>query len=349
MGCSYLSVDVLSLVYLFVFPFGSIIVSLMMDAYGLRFTMRFGTALNALGALVRWAAVLVHSNDENRYLVLLLGQTLCAVAQPVFTNLSVRLATTWFQNHDLPTMLASLSATIGSAFGQVLPPILVSSSGSGLPWLLFIEAAMSVVYLPAVLCKFDDKPPLPPTLASANRPVEPVLLRRKSSVQRVRSNVWGLFREIEFVKLCGIFGLGLGIINTLLTMTSQIVGRSGYDNYEAGLLGATLLTSGLLSAVAVSIAMEFSKASQKPAALSMAYGKAIRAGYFLSGICLCAIALCLRPDNYFLLLAAFVGLGLSAIPMMPVTLEAAAEITYPCPEELSSGVLTTAGQVCITF
>ena len=73
----------------------------LLDQKGLKVIGILGTLLNALGAWIKCASVSPH-----RFPVLMLGQTVCAVAQVFILGIPARLAAVWFGPNEVSTATA---------------------------------------------------------------------------------------------------------------------------------------------------------------------------------------------------------------------------------------------------
>jgi hypothetical protein len=145
-----------------------------------------------------------------------------------------------------------------------------------------------------------------------------------------------LRRNKNYVILFVGFVLGLGLFTGLLTFINQIVLPYGYSNDDAGTLSAVLLFSGLLGAAVVSQILERTKA----------YETVLKSGFTLCFFALAFMISQLKPDNFSVLCGSFAVLGVALLPMLPATIENAAECTYPTvTEDLSVGLLFMGGNV----
>ncbi len=125
-------VNLLSVIFMLLYAPGSYLAMYLVTKYGLRTTILTGSALNAAGAWVRYASVFAVRDATlpawAGYAVLLLGQSMPAIAQPLFTNVPAKLAADWFPNseRDVATVIGALFNPLGNAAGQVIPSVLVS-------------------------------------------------------------------------------------------------------------------------------------------------------------------------------------------------------------------------------
>ena len=73
----------------------------LLDTRGLRLVGILGSLLNAAGAWIKCVAV-----SPDRFAVLMLGQTVCAIAQIFILGLPARLAAVWFGPNEVSTATA---------------------------------------------------------------------------------------------------------------------------------------------------------------------------------------------------------------------------------------------------
>ena len=95
------TIDWLSMIYMLayiplIFPS-----TWLLDRKGLRIVGILATALNAAGAWIKCAAV-----HEDRFAVLMTGQTVCAIAQIFILGIPARLAAVWFGPNEVSTATA---------------------------------------------------------------------------------------------------------------------------------------------------------------------------------------------------------------------------------------------------
>ena len=96
-----MAIEWLSMVYMLayiplIFP-----VTWLLDKKGLRWVTLLANIFNALGAWIKCAAV-----SPNRFGVLMLGQTICAIAQVFILGIPARLAAVWFGPNEVSTATA---------------------------------------------------------------------------------------------------------------------------------------------------------------------------------------------------------------------------------------------------
>lgn len=109
--CSLDTVNYLSLVYLVVsIPFG-FLASWLLDTLGLKYAIILSSWLNMTGSIVRSASGIPFLEiSKSNVVYLFVGQSICAVAQPLVLFVPAKLAAVWFPEHQRATanMIASM-------------------------------------------------------------------------------------------------------------------------------------------------------------------------------------------------------------------------------------------------
>jgi MFS family permease len=136
-----------------------------------------GGGLTVAGALLRYIAALNdgHNSHATTYFLMLLGQSLGALAQPIFLGYPAALASIWFsvEERDIATTIGAMFSPIGNAVGQLVPVMIVDQSGDddggtihGMTDLMLVELIICIV--PLILCflLFKDAPLTPPSMST---------------------------------------------------------------------------------------------------------------------------------------------------------------------------------------
>mmetsp|Transcript_25737 Transcript_25737/g.33607 ORF Transcript_25737/g.33607 Transcript_25737/m.33607 type:complete len:261 (+) Transcript_25737:3-785(+) len=180
---------------------------------------------------------------------------------------------------------------------------------------------------------FQERPLHPPSISESNRQEQD---RQKNVIKELRE----LFLNKSFMILVICFGvLGLGLFNCLTTVMEQLIAPAGYSADDASLFSGLLVGCGIISAVLVGFALD----------RTHMYNPFLKCGFVLAGCLFIVMLFALRPDNKSLLAIIFGGMGATMLPLLPLSFECAIECSYPISEDLSSGVLMSAGQVSGIF
>ena len=397
-GVDDFATSMLPLSYLITFLPATLMVSRL--RLGLRNSLLGGAAVQCLGTWLRFAACAIPVQGPpppGLFALLMTGQVLGALAQPVFTNFPAVLSTLWFAAGDrsLATVAATLSNPIGNALGSAVPGFIVPDDVDSdtarlyLGHITLVQTIVATLVAAGVYFLVPEAPESPSSVAVALRS-QLLLLhsdaaavaaaddgaksRRRVSQDAVplldnssggtstiitdsqkdaaqsaspRSGSSGsswaalmheyhslLFHHPNFLRLLIGFGLGVGAFNALLSLLGQVLDPCGYSAQTAGLAGGIMLASGLFTSAAAGFVLR----------ATGAFVPVLRSGIGIAILALIGFLACLRPSQEALLLAACAILGASAVPLFPVTLESAAECTFPMAEDVSGGLLTMAGK-----
>lgn len=351
-------INMLSSVFLIAYVPGSFISVYMLERYGLRAGIVLGCVMNLLCAGIRYAGTFA-SSPQLQYSLVMIGQCIGGLAQPIFTNSPSRIAGDWFppSQRDLATIVGAMSNPLGNAIGSLIPTIIMNGPDDMPAMLLYQCIPAGVVLLLAALC-VRDEPPEPPSAAAAIRraartgaaghasehavallgadaPHAAASSSAAAALAKLQEDFLLLARNTNFLFLLLCFSMGLGTFNALLTVLAQWIGPCGYGDDIAGYAGAALLGAGLLGAIAIGVALEATRA----------YVPIMKVGIFtILGAVVFLLAV-QRPGQPALLVGAFGVLGACLIPLLPVALENAAECSFPVPEDNSAALLLIGGNM----
>lgn len=360
-GVSALAVNMLSTVFMIMYLPGSALSLYLMERYGLRTTVLTGCALNVACAWVRFFGSLLQASAPGAgFAIIVIGQLIGALGQPIFTNAPTRIAGDWFpvKERDFSTIVCAMSNPIGNAIGAAVPSFVVNGPGD-IKWLLLGQAVVATLGYAGSWMYVKDHPPTPPSAAAEGRLLKHAELAQavqaadleasrtgssssspasahlaKEAFQRLAADLKGIMKNKNVWFLLAGFALGLGLFNALLTVLSQYVATCGYGNDTAGYAGGALLGAGLAGAVVAGYIMERTRA----------YVPLLRVGIVGALACALLMLSSMVPDQPGRLVASFGLLGFWLIPLLPLALENAAEVTYPVPEDQSACLLLIGGQ-----
>jgi len=157
-------INILSTSFLALYLPGSLLAATLMSKHGLRYCMVWGALMNSIAGWIRYVSAMPALQDGPEWLpytVLLTGQCVAAIAQPLFTNAPTVVSVEWFatEERDIATTIAALFNLIGNAAGQVLPPLLVTvPDGTGMDTLLLIQAILASFGGILTFTFFRDRP-----------------------------------------------------------------------------------------------------------------------------------------------------------------------------------------------
>uniref|UniRef100_A0A8C2ZUQ6 Solute carrier family 49 member 3 n=1 Tax=Cyclopterus lumpus TaxID=8103 RepID=A0A8C2ZUQ6_CYCLU len=306
----------LSVVYMVVaipLSFGS---TWMLDTLGLRTTLILGAWLNMFGALLRFIGASVYPEGPGftaKYLLVMSGQTLGAMAQPLFIFTPTKVAAHWFPDHQRATanMIASMCATL------VNHPILYAFHPSQL--LVYAVPACIVCFL-ATLGIRSSSPPTPPSASAVSSSSEPYL----QGIKLLLTN-----RAYLVLMLC--FGSGVAVFTCFSTLLEQILCVQGYTNIFAGLCNALSIVFGIVGAAILGVYVDKTRKFIEAMKVNMSFTA-------LSCIAFSVV----RRTAVAVVCSLFGFFGFS---IYPVAMELSVECSYPVGEATSAGLLFVSGQI----
>eukprot|EP00439_Symbiodinium_sp_Y106_P078055 s1237_g16.t2 len=319
-GVSATFVNFLSMIFMIVYLPANFPASYAMDVLGCRWALLVGGCLQTFGAILR---CLPADPVTVRYLVMC-GQALAAVGQPFFTDMPPKIAADWFPAYQrvLADTLASLAMPVGAAVGFVLPVAL------GLRPMLYFHLAWSALFLSLAFLFFRAAPATPPSPTRKHH--EGKSFGQELAAALSNGNLWCLILS---------FSCSMGSFNTSSTLAAQLVGPFGYSADDASIFGVVTTFCGVLGALVMSVVVGLTGAHK--AVLTTC---CVLCVLFALLAALTVICVGDGPWGLELLALAFGGLGFSAIPLMPISFEAAVMVSQ-AGEGTLAGLCMSGGQL----
>ncbi|CBY31687.1 unnamed protein product [Oikopleura dioica] len=330
-----------------VFPSMAII-----ENVGLRKSALLGSFFNALGAALK-----IFAAKPGLFWLILLAQFFNAVAETLVLALPPKIAGLWFPASQISTAtsLGVFGNQLGIALGFYIPTLLIKgvyfstedlenenltkSSNSSMNFEETGEEIKIFLSTVAGICVFEF------LLVVFLFPSKPEFFANKSSYERAQlddkqasplagflSILKRLLLHKSFILLLLNYGLIVGVYYAVSTLLSQLV-SDAHESSQVGLMGAIMVITGLFGSVLGGILLDKTK---KFKMISIIF-------YALTLICCAVFTGVLSIGNLasdFLLIGA---LGFFMTGYLPIGFEFAAELTYPEPEAISSGLLNWAG------
>ena len=202
----------------------SFVGSYVTDRYGLRTALLAASAMQVLGAWLRWASC--YSATHETY-VLYLGQFVCSLGMCVFVNTPPRLSTSWFPSTErtLATNISVNANSLGAAFAYFLAPLLVTTIDD-FPTYNCVLAALCTVGFVLASNLFESHP---------DWHTPDVVLEYD---WRQWIDVWS---KEGFASTIIVFAVSECVLNTMATLLAKLVRPNGFTRQEADLLGAEFL------------------------------------------------------------------------------------------------------------
>ncbi|XP_066576328.1 solute carrier family 49 member A3 isoform X3 [Amia ocellicauda] len=316
----------LSLIYMVVAIPVSFGTTWMLDTLGLKTSLILSSWLNMTGSILRFISILSkYPTWLMFYPLLMFGQTLCALAQPLVIFSPTKMAALWFPEHQRATanMIASMSNPLGILFANILSPLIVKNE-SGLPLMLGIYAfPASIACLLATLFIRASAPPTPPSASAETSNSEPFLKGMKL-----------LLKNKAYMILLLCFGCGIAIFTCFSTLLEQILCVKGYTNDFAGLCGALFIVFGVVGAFLLGLFVDKTKKFTEVTKINMC----------LAALACIAFALVSQMKHQNFAIAAASSLfGFFGFSIYPVAMELSVECSYPIGEATSAGLIFISG------
>lgn len=265
---------------------------------------------------------------------MIVGNCFAAFAQPFFLNAPALVSNTWFNesSRTIATSLASMSNSMGTAFGVIFPTFFVTNGTSdkdlsdnrhGIRLNLIIQAIAATAIALFSIFFVQNKPPKPPS-ASASAKREPFLASLKA-----------LLRDVQFLKLALCYACMNAIFGNVATLIGELTEKYGFEASERGIFGMLYLSGGVIGAQIFGYVLSKTKWYKFLAALIplLTIGT-IAIFYFTLSI----------EEMAVTCIASFLT-GSTILPAIPICYEFAAEITFPVGEASSSGSMMLCGQM----
>lgn len=326
-----LAVDWLSLIYMLTYVVLIIPSMWLLQRKGLRVSGLCGAILNCIGAWIKVAAV-----NPDRFAVLMLGQTVCSIAQVFTLSLPARIAAVWFGPNEVSTATAIgiFGIQTGLSIGFLIPPILVPftdsivATGTNLSTMFYISAGVNSLVFILILIVFQEKPRLPPSLA------EHKALR--SVDVDYRKSLINLLKNRDFCLVCSTFAIIIGCSYAISTLLNPIVlFYFKQHQKDVGAIGLTMILAGVFGSLLSGFWLDRTKTF-----------KATTIGiYLLSCIGMVVYTFILKLNLLWLVYVCVGFFGFFMTGYRPCGFQFAAEVTFPENEGLSSGIINGATEI----
>jgi MFS family permease len=347
-----MDVNMLSLSFMIAYLPASIVSVWIMERYGLRVTLLAGAFTNAAMNWTKFGGVVL--GGWNGFAIILAGQCIGALGQPLILNIPARLTMDWFPQSErgMATVAATMANVVGQMAGSLLPALLVTDRADFRALMLYQAVPCTAALLVAALCA-RDRPAHPPSVAVARQWKEQEDNAKQLSTlsssddapqapsQSARALVamWRdtatLMSHRNFMWLCASFSLATGMAWTLLTLQAQIIQPCGYSSAIVGASSAALLGVGIVSSFAIGAFLQRSNAY-------LLTQKLLTAACAVATLGILAVN---RPGSPGAVVALWCVLGAAIQPLMPASLEHAAEMTFPVSADSSAALLLVAANV----
>ncbi|KAG7237978.1 hypothetical protein INR49_031494 [Caranx melampygus] len=343
----------LSMIYMVVAIPVSFGTTWMLDTVGLRVTLILGSALNMFGALLRFLGTPPSHTFAGRYIIVMAGQTLCSLAQPLIIFTPTKLAALWFPDHQRATAntIASMSNPLGVLLANIISPLMAPTAAQ-IPNLMLVYAVPAcVICVLAIVGIRSSAPPTPPSASAEAAASEPF-------IQGIKL----LLKNKAYLILLLCFGSGIAVFTCFSTLLEQILCVQGYTNNFAGLCGALFIVFGIVGAGALGLFVDKTKMFNEATKINMSFTALACIAFAVSehnnnnnnnnnnsssssSKITMRGQVSLMPQQEVAVAAVCSLFGFFGFSIYPVAMELSVECSYPVGEATSAGLIFVSGQV----
>ncbi|KAG2078964.1 MFS general substrate transporter [Suillus decipiens] len=295
----------------------SLLVPVFCTRFGIRRCAEVGVVTLLISGWIRYAGTITSLSSESAYALLILGQFLSAISQPIFQVLGPKYSEKWFdlKGRTTATMIIAIANPVGGAIGQLLSPLLGTARQS-----ILVLAIASTAVAPALFL-IENEPPIPPTYAGskASQSLHSLLCAMVGKVRPDDPAYMTPHERLDFVITSSIFGVLVGATNALSILSAQYFLPEGYSDTISGLFGATLLLSGVFAGVIAAPLFD--------RVLTHHLGITLKVLVPIVAVAWLSLIWAIKPDNAGGLFAIMAVIGICSMIMLPVGLELGAEVT----------------------
>ena len=257
------------------------------------------------------------------------GQLLGSFGMPFVLVAPTLLASNWFPDKEraLATSVGALGGILGQGGTMAMSGAIVTKP-SLIPRLLLIQAIIATALCVLTVAIFRGTPARPPSRTSSS-------LRDKSD--SFWRDLYTMFHTVPFwICLIG-FAVTYGGLGAFSTLINPIITNASPDEYTADFasyVGAAAIGAGCVGAVVCGIVLDVTRRYKLVTVVVLAAAVG----------CFVWFNLALQPHNKPMIYTVAALAGFFAVATIPAFYELAVEVTYPTPEQNSTGVLTLVGQ-----
>ncbi|XP_010783392.1 solute carrier family 49 member A3 [Notothenia coriiceps] len=186
------------------------------------------------GGLVRFLGTGISTDPADRFPLVMFGQTLAAIAQPLVIFTPAKMAALWFPDNQRATAntIASMANPLGMLLASILSPWMTQTSRDIPDLLLAYAVPACIICFLATVGLRSSSPPTPPSASAESSGSEPF-------VQGIKL----LLMNRAYLVLMVCFGSGIAAFTCFSTLLEQILCVQGYSNVSAmhhgGLMGVS--------------------------------------------------------------------------------------------------------------
>ncbi|KAG2212795.1 hypothetical protein INT46_002123 [Mucor plumbeus] len=289
------------------------------EKYGMKTCFLLAAATNILGSWIRYFGTFAPVNQ--RYPVIMFGQCIASIAEPFIMNIGTHFAAVWFATHHRVTANTLQALPLGMIVATLSMPKLVTSPGD-LPRALLITSCISTAFgIPFLF--LPSGPKVPPTESS------------KVTRTTFRQSLKIMLKSRNYLLLIFVFSINFAMFASIVSITSLIFTPQGYNNVQVGLFSFVRIISGVGGAIIAGRITDWT--GRHALVLKVACSMTVVTTVIL-------YVQDLANSYSFVMVSCFLN-GFFVFLIIPVSLELAAECTFPVSESVSASVLWLVSQV----
>ena len=301
-------------------------------------TLKSGCLISGLLSLIAlW--IKFFGAGKGGFALSLCGQVLASLGTCFVLPLPAQLASIWFGIHErsLATSVAAsgLSVGMGSAYlfaVQFVPDVPSHTKiQDGLRKSILVQAMLCSTTIIAAVILFDNVPPSPPS------PSQAAVSTEQQTRSRFVNSLRELFSNTSFLLTALTFGAVSGVLYAFFSLLSDVI----LDNYDVdekiiGWMGFIGSIAGIPGMLGAGFWLDRTKTFKKSFITCASL-------IFLTSLAFTISVKYTAPIGVLFVIVGLFGFLTAALTTMGFLL--GAELTYPVPEILSSGVLLTCAQM----
>lgn len=321
-------VDISGLVFFVVYIVLFLPISFLIEKYNLKVTAIVSTGLTLVGNVIK-----IFCGHPDRFYLILIGQTFCAIGQVYMLSIPTKFASTWFGANEVSTAcaLAVLGTQLGAALGALFPPFLVTKGetdeqiGNGIFNMGLLYAVPTGVIFLIVILFFRARPKLPPSRSQVQ------LLTQSEEDPKFFQNCKTLLKNKDYLLILFSFGITSGLWNSFgIVVNTLYITYFPNGEKDIGIISLTaIIAGGCFGNVLWGHILDKYHLFKKTAFAVLTFSSIT---YVLMA---CSIMLKSRIATYFTIPI----FGFFTASSLVISYEYALEVTYPIPESVSCSLV----------
>ncbi|GAA5803806.1 hypothetical protein HPULCUR_009291 [Helicostylum pulchrum] len=289
------------------------------EKYGMKTCFLLAAATNIVGSWIRYFATFAPIHQ--RYAIIMFGQCIASIAEPFIMNIGTHFAAVWFATHHRVTANTLQALPLGMIIATLSMPKLVPTVGD-VPTALWVTSVISTVFgIPFLFL------PAGPKIA----PTESSKVIRTTFLQSLKA----MLKIKNYLLLIIIFSCNFAMFASIVTITSYIFIPQGYTSVQVGYASFVRIISGVVGAIIAGRITDYT--GKHALVLKVATPMVVITTVIL-------YVQDLANSYAFVMVSCFLN-GFFVFLVLPVSLELAAECTFPVSESVSASVLWGGSQV----